>query len=463
MKNLNSLWIGLAAIALVATGCAKDAPVDRPEPNENGQLVVNLQTAKAGTRSIFDLTGALGTALLDFENAVYNFTIYVFNEAGNWERTVVAPANSKTAVITGLDTTTKKRIVVIANGDNMTNSVMPAYGLGTTWDNFAEGYLDIRDQIAMDLFDVVGEVLTPASKGLLMTGEYDADTATPAVDLFDFAVEADGNITIPVERVVAKVELGEITFGPDVMLGDLLHFGISGASVQRVANQSPILPYPADILNATPASFYGGYDGSISEPLAGLKDDGGLINDLLKGILQGLGSIPVAGTIITAALSFVDWTTTPVTEIVDAILGILDTPLVFAPGTVGDILNTMSLSDLNGMVESLVTSIDIGGFWYVLPNTSTTNSTLMTLAGSYNGTDYYYPFEINGPEATVTGSNGATLNDYVKRNTIYRLNVEFEGNFVGSDDPDVPGDFETINVTIEPVDWLGPVEQAVKW
>ncbi len=156
-----------------------------------------------------------------------------------------------------------------------------------------------------------------------------------------------------------------------------------------------------------------------------------------------------------------------VAGVLDEILALEVPAIVPIVGGLGilELIDDLSVDVLGSIVGNVLTAADTGGFWYVLPNDvpAAGKSTLMTLKGTFKGVSYYYPFEINGPDADVTVTNNATANDYVKRNTIYRLNVRFKGSLVGSEDPDSTQKLENIEVTVEPIDWYGPVNQDVEW
>lgn len=483
MKNFQSLWIGLAAIALAATSCNKDPETNGGDPlaTGNGQLTITVKPSGQGSRALVDGLGTLTGNILSFENTISNFSVYVFNyDTGMFEKGVTATPGATSVVVTGLNTATPKRIVVFANGANLSNSSIPVFTAGDDYATAMQSaYLDMRDQAfdSDNLLTMIGGVIGAGDRTLFMTGEYDGASHGGIPQAYTIVEGGPNNVEIRVERVVAKVELGNISFENGVTLGDLLQFRLDGASVQRVAGTSAITPYPGDITGNNPAVYYGGYsfktdgDGatvpaSISSGLAELGDASGLLNNMLVGVVNALASVPALSPLsalissITAGGVNVD----NVSDLLDQILA-LEVPVV---GTgILDLVDNVSVDVLGGVVGNVLTAADMGGFWYVLPNDApgAGESTLLTLKGTFQGTPYFYPIEVNGPSSNVStdAGSGATLNDYIKRNTIYRLDISFKGSLVGSDDSDSTQKLENITVNIVPVDWYGTVDQEAQW
>ena len=100
-------------------------------------------------------------------------------------------------------------------------------------------------------------------------------------------------------------------------------------------------------------------------------------------------------------------------------------------------------------------------YFYVFPNDNTDNeSTLFSLHGTYNGETMYYSFYIN--DQVGSGEN-ATDGNYIQRNKIYTLNILLKKLGNGGDDPNVPSEEASMEVTVTVADWEGELIQDVEW
>lgn len=100
-------------------------------------------------------------------------------------------------------------------------------------------------------------------------------------------------------------------------------------------------------------------------------------------------------------------------------------------------------------------------YFYVLPSDDDDkNTTLLTLAGTYDGEPVYYPFRINDKIGTDGQTSDGT---YIKRNTGYVINVTLKKLGSGSSDPEVPADPASLTVTVEPQAWETDLIQNVEW
>ena len=100
-------------------------------------------------------------------------------------------------------------------------------------------------------------------------------------------------------------------------------------------------------------------------------------------------------------------------------------------------------------------------YFYVFPNDNTDNhSTILTLHGTYDGEPMYYSFYVN--DKAEAGEN-ATDGTWIQRNKIYTLNVTLKKLGSGSENPDVPNELVSMDVTVEVADWDGELIQDVEW
>ena len=75
-------------------------------------------------------------------------------------------------------------------------------------------------------------------------------------------------------------------------------------------------------------------------------------------------------------------------------------------------------------------------YFYVLPSDNDDgNTTLITLAGTYDGQPAYFPFRINDKAGTGEASSDGT---FIRRNYVYTVNVKLKRLGGGSSNPEVP-------------------------
>jgi len=431
MKKLNVLCIAAAAIALA--GCAKEKHTEA-EGDTNGVLTVSIKSDKA-TRALIDDTNT-DAVVAAFENNVYGFSAYVFSvDTGDLEAKAVS-ADGDPVNISGLNTAGMKRVVVIANDaeanypTNTTGgSAIPRFVNDPNYSRFATGYLSINDQAFTDFTDL--------SKGFLMTGE------SAPIQL----TAGNNTATIQVKRVVAKIELGDITFDDAVQLSDLASFDLTEAAIQRAAAYSTLAAGAVTTPTTPSPTWYGGFgleDGSTvsakgPDALANTKFDGTTALDGFQPYLIDLYNVKLnmgehMGTVMGGTEDMID--------VADDF-----------PGTLASAKTTTG---------NAVVPFSPKGFWYVLPNSSTEKFTLLTLKGTYKGTPFYYPIEINDPDGQAEADDDSYEGNYVQRNTHYIVNIHFK-NFTGVANPDLPSVAANIDVTVTVADWEGPVEQTATW
>ena len=400
MKNLMKIGVSLCGVAMFATGCQNDKPDTTPTDGTLGIITVGIKSAPS-SRSMLNNP----TTVSAFENAVLNFDAYVFDWAtGMLEATGSSP-DGQPIPIPNVNTAGSKRIVVIANGAGI--SSVPSLAENgnplTHYDDLAEASISLGNQLTSD-----AEITTPA-RGLLMTGE----NATE----FNVVAGNSNAIEIPVKRVVSKIQLGNITFDQGIQVSDLQLFNITEAGIQKAIGETGIGTGAIAPLASWTPYYYGGFTGTSSTVTA-------------SELVNGIDMASFISTLTSALAPYGESTT-----------------LLEAIGAA------------NNFDTGLLTKA-VNGFWYVLPNDgSTGNPTLLTLHGSYNGTEFYYPIEINTPDSGTTGTGAGA---YLQRNTVYTLNITFR-ELVGTTDPDTPGKMVNVSVTVTPEPWAGPVVQNTTW
>lgn len=405
MKKLTVLL--LSAAAVLSASCAKDKAA--PTKDGRGVLTVRIKSDKPASRAILDGTVLTAANVDAFEKRVTDFSAYVFDwDTGDLEGKATS-ADGSPAVITGLNTAGLKRVLVIANTAQIPagNSSIPAFENDPNYSRLASGYLALADQSFTDF--------TSTTQGFVMTGENSAGKQL-SVD--------ENYIDIEVKRVVAKVQLGQLSFDRNVQLVDLAKFSLESAGIQRAASYSNLvsgdITTPATPVPSWVGAYLGGSVTTVQNAALGNADLG--VNAFLLDLF-------------TTKLGY--------TGLDDASIS----------GSLGDALLAKGLTDAD-------VTYTPNAFWYVLPQGGV-NFTLLTLKGQYEAVDYFYPIELNDADADVTG-DAALLNNYIKRNTIYTLNVKFR-NFTGTQNPDLPGEVASLEVTVIPADWAGPVVQNVTW
>lgn len=468
MKTGNKFGLGLAALALLATGCAKEQVKTQRTIGDEGSssLVVKIASPRA-TRNI--VTPADQANVDNFEKNVMEFTAYLFDGTGGFLEQASTEPGSDQIVFASYAPNDEVQVVAIANPSTDASIVLPTPTVG---DDIGSVFTDAALQVAATTQLVANADLTDPTKGLLMSGQYGVGSKGNLTD--SDAVAADGvytlvqglnTITVPVERVVAKVQLGNITFGDDVTLTDLANFSLTGVGIQRAMTSSYL--YPGEIMD-DPANttFYGGFadstsstqnDGFVHTDVDGLIDLEAVTKALLQGVEDNLATlVPGAATrilvepLLTAVLAL----TGDAFVVSDELLGYI------GDLGVGEIVDAATGINLQSLI------VEPSTFFYVLPNAGTLTdavnngsaTTLFTLAANYDGDDYYYPVEIN----TVDGTADTTDGTGIRRNTIYNVSVQFN-SLIGTDNPDDPAQGTNLVVLVEPIEWEGSIDQNATW
>ncbi len=442
---MNKFWLGLGACALLATGCAKEEVAIKKQEAKGGdsEITVRLR-GLSSTRSLLGDSDA--TTIKNYEDNVVEFVLYVFDDAGKFIEKKESEGAPAQVILTGYTPEAEVQFVAFANTKSA-GIALPDLAVGDDVAGvFDEIYVTLQSQLVSDFAD--------RSKGFVMSGQYGASLTTgnlaaPADALYEIPASSD-IVTVPVERVVAKIMLGDITFGPDITVGDILNFQIKGSGVQQAISHSFMIPgeittIPASIPSGS-ISYYGSFAEGGTTVLAGLNDvdeDGlldlsGLLTSVVSAAIDALGILGAPLKLIPVE-EIVNDLLSGTIELTDAVLGLLNVKI-------GD----LELVNPGDLIETP------GPFWYVLPNAATTLPTLMTLQGEYNGESYYYPIIVNDPDTSTAD------HDYIRRNTIYQINVEFL-SLAGNKDPNDPEQDMSLIVKVTPVDWEGPIIQNAQW
>ena len=132
------------------------------------------------------------------------------------------------------------------------------------------------------------------------------------------------------------------------------------------------------------------------------------------------------------------------------------TPDVFYGGMAGD------KSTVKAYLSETISASDYSNrYFYVLPSDNDDgNTTLITLAGTYDGQPAYFPFRINDKAGTGEASSDGT---FIRRNYVYTVNVKLKRLGGGSSNPEVPADPASLDITVEPQDWTAELVQDVEW
>lgn len=132
------------------------------------------------------------------------------------------------------------------------------------------------------------------------------------------------------------------------------------------------------------------------------------------------------------------------------------TPDVFYGGMAGD------KSTVKAYLSETISANDYSNrYFYVLPSDNDDgNTTLITLAGTYDGQPAYFPFRINDKAGTGEASSDGT---FIRRNYVYTVNVKLKRLGGGSSNPEVPADPASLDITVEPQDWTAELVQDVEW
>lgn len=140
----------------------------------------------------------------------------------------------------------------------------------------------------------------------------------------------------------------------------------------------------------------------------------------------------------------------------------------------GGMASTVSTSQLDSLAKEIVfdggdptaATTKLDAYFYILPQAETkVNPTLLTLKGTYDGTDMYFPFRINEIMKNEGTAQDPVMVGYgaIERNKVYTINVTFARPGAGSSHPESPLDPAVLNVTIEAADWEGVDPQDVTW
>ena len=108
------------------------------------------------------------------------------------------------------------------------------------------------------------------------------------------------------------------------------------------------------------------------------------------------------------------------------------------------------------------TTLNPEAYFYVFPNDDADNKvTMLNIYGTYLGEPMYFPFVINA-EASTEGGN-TTDGTWIQRNMVYTLNVHLKKIGSGSDNPNIPNEEVSMEVTVSVEDWAGELIQNVEW
>lgn len=351
MKKI--LLSALTAVAIIATGCSKEAAVTPGNPTGEGAITISIQSESPSAR-------ATGSPTTDAEKTVKSFTVYVFNNStGVLEKSQTFTENLK-GQVDGLSIGSQKKVAVLVNQPDGFPAVTSHSGL-------SEAMIGLDSQVPGDF----------SSTGLFMSGEH----ATPVTLSKDETV----GITVQVKRITAKVKLGSLTVVPESGLS-LDDFTLTGVSIQKARDKAPVFGG----IPTTGFNYIGGIDGSGAVTVPYLHEHYSLPENY------------VGGTRLEPEVHF-----------------------------------------------------------YVFPNDNTDNeSTLMTLYGEYNGGKVFYPFYINDK---IGAGENASDGTWIQRNKVYTLNVTLKKLGTGSENPNVPNEQVSMDVTVEIADWEGDLNQDVEW
>ncbi len=471
MKKFNSLWMGGAVLALLATGCAKELGNDGPKPYKTGStdIIVTIAAAEAETRALLGDDNA--TTIQKFEDNVVEFVAYLFDGDGLFLEQGTTTEGAKQIIFPGYEVDDKIQVVAFANS-TASHVTLPSLTVGSST------VADLQKGILTTTLPLSAEMITDftdITNGLFMSGQFDLNNKTgvrPAVpvDPIWTVVEGPNKIEVPVERVVARIELTGISFDPSVTIGDIIRFQIYGGAAQKAVGSAYVYPGEIDTYPASP-QYYGGYASIAGTPttsvLAGLKDMGtdgaGLldIGGLVVGLLE---AIEDNASSILGLLPGTDVVVIPILEAaIDTVESLLDGTLTGASILLGYLdqvaLNQIPvLSEIN--ISELLKTPNL--FWYVLPNNDPLNPTLLTLQGEYMEEPWFYPVAINAANNAGKTTGDTTDGTNIKRNMRYTVNITFK-NLMGTKDPNDPSLGTNLIVTVKPVPWEGPVNQNTTW
>lgn len=228
------LFVAVAAIGILVSGCKTEVTPIFPE-SESGTLSVTIKS-ETHLKSLAIVTGETPTQ--EEENTVHSFTVYVFDYAtGAFEKKETI--NGLTGEITGLNTVSEKRVVVLVNAPEEVSI--------TKYEELQDHVININSQDVTDF----------KTSGLFMSGE--------APEKVKLSIIKKTSVEIEVKRLVAKIILGSLTIHTDAA-PELADFNLEGVSIQKTRN----LAYALGGKEKEDSNFVwiGGIEGSVSETQA---------------------------------------------------------------------------------------------------------------------------------------------------------------------------------------------------
>lgn len=222
------LFLGLAALGILAAGCSKDLNPDNGKGKASMRITINGESS----------TRAVGTPSADLEKTVHSFTVYVFNNSSGVLEASETFTSGLEGTVSGLGVASQKKVVVFVNQP----AVFPAV---TNYSDFATAatMIDLSTQVPGDF----------QTTGLFMSGQ----TSAPVT----LSAESTVSVPVTVRRLAAKVRLGALTINPAEGL-ELSDFELTGVSIQQARDK-----YDALGVNRT-AGF--GYVGGVQAAGSGL-------------------------------------------------------------------------------------------------------------------------------------------------------------------------------------------------
>lgn len=216
--KMKSLLLALSAgVLLFASSCKDEVLLDNGLGDEKASLRVKLVGEGLTTRA---------TEATEAEMAIHNYSIYVFYTNGSLEAMATDVAS-----ISGL-TVGNKKIAVIANAPSgfVPSSV-------TSLSGFESAAFELTSQYPRSL-----------AGGLIMSGVEDKTLIT-----------GENGIEIKVERLVAKIKLGNVTISPSVG-HDPAKFELIAVHMMKVKSEAKL--GSPNVLDGV--GLYGGVDGDVA-------------------------------------------------------------------------------------------------------------------------------------------------------------------------------------------------------
>lgn len=226
----------VTATGILVAGCSRESGYEgKEDATTTSSLTITIEN-ESGNGGGGTTSRAIGEPTQEQENTVNSFGVYVFdNTSGELEKSQTFE-NTLTGTISGLSTSSTKRIVVLVNYQY---DILD--GL-TRYDEIADALLDLETQIPDDF----------STNALFMSGE------TANVTLI---AGQTNPVTVGVKRAVAKVKLGSLTVSPDGA-SRLDQFEIKGISMQNVPYCTYLLGDNIPVL--VPGEYLGGLPGQTS-------------------------------------------------------------------------------------------------------------------------------------------------------------------------------------------------------